>query len=171
MSTKCPLSCVVVAGRDAALWLAVNAISRGLGPAGVTVVAVELPTRLRLAHVMATLPPLEALHAKLRLKESVIVGATGGSFSFGQNVIDLTRKVPGFFHAWGSYGAPIDDSAFFPCWLKAKSLGLDVAFQDFCPTAVAAKNGRMLLPDAAISAFGTYRLWVSSPGHGLRRLP
>jgi tryptophan halogenase len=156
MSTGQPLSRVVVMGRDVDLWLCVNAIGRALGPAGVHVIAIELPTRLRSSDISATLPPLEAFHSKLGIKEPSLIRATAGSFSFGQNFVasfELGRSA-NFFHAWGAYGAPIDGSAFFPCWLKATHYGLKISFQDFCLTAVAAKNGRMLLPDEATSAFG-----------------
>jgi len=156
MSMGQPLSRVVVMGRDVDLWLCVNAISRALGPAGVHVIAIALPTRLRPSDISATLPPLEAFHSKLGIKEPSLIRATAGSFSFGQNFVAGSRLGPthNFFHAWGAYGAPIDGSAFFPCWLKATRYGLKVSFQDFCLTAVAAKNGRMLLPDEATSAFG-----------------
>ena len=154
-----PLSRVVVLGRDADLWLCVNAVSRALGPVGVHVVAIELPTQLAPSHVSATLPPLEALHAKLEIKESPLIRATRGSFSFGQNIVGASGgggvgRMPNFFHAWGAYGAPIEGSSFYPCWLKATRHGLNIPFHDFCLTAVAAKNGRMLLPDDATSAFG-----------------
>jgi tryptophan 7-halogenase len=156
MSTGQLLSRVVVMGRDVDLWLCVNAISRALGPAGVNVIAIELPTQLRSSAISATLPPLEAFHSKLGIKEPSLIRATAGSFSFGQNFVAGLRVGPtsNFFHAWGAYGAPIDGSAFFPCWLKATRYGLKVSFADFCLTAVAAKNGRMLLPDEATSAFG-----------------
>jgi len=156
MSTGQPLSRVVVMGRDVDLWLCVNAISRALGPAGVQVIAIELPTRLRFSDISATLPPLEAFHAKLGIKEPSLIRATAGSFSFGQNFVagSGVGRTSHFFHAWGAYGAPIDGSAFFPCWLKAIRYGLKLSYQDFCLTAVAAKNGRMLLPDEATSAFG-----------------
>jgi tryptophan halogenase len=156
MSTGQPLSSVVVMGRDVDLWLCVNAISRALGPAGVHVTAIALPTRLTPSDISATLPPLEALHAQLGIKEPSLIRATAGSFSFGQNFVPGSRsaRTPSFFHAWGTYGAPIDGSAFFPCWLKATRYGLRVSYQDFCLTAVAAKNGRMLLPDKDTLVFG-----------------
>jgi tryptophan halogenase len=156
MSTGCPLSRVVVMGRDVDLWLCVTAISRALGPAGVHVTAIALPTRLRPSDVTATLPPLEAFHSKLRIKEPSLIRAAAGSFSFGQNIVPGSRegRTPSFFHAWGAYGAPIDGSAFFPCWLKATRYGLKVSYQDFCLTAVAATNGRMLLPDKDTLVFG-----------------
>jgi tryptophan halogenase len=156
MNTGQPLSRVVVMGRDIDLWLCVNALSRALGPAGVQVTAIALPTRLRPSDISATLPPLEALHSKLGIKEPSLIRATAGSFSFGQNFVASfgAGRTHDFFHAWGAYGAPIDGSAFFPCWLKATRYGLRVAYQDFCLNAVAARNGRMLLPDEATSAFG-----------------
>lgn len=156
MSAAQPLSRVVVMGRDVDLWLCVNAIGRALGPAGVSVIAIELPTRLRPSEISATQPPLEALHSKLGIREPSLIRATAGSFSFGQNFVAGSRvgRTVNFFHAWGAYGAPIDGGAFFPCWLKATRYGLKVSFQEFCLTAVAAKNGRMLLPDEATSAFG-----------------
>ena len=156
MSTDQPLSRVVVMGRDVDLWLCVTAISRALGPAGVQVTAIALPTRLKPSAISATLPPLEAFHAKLGIKEPSLIRATAGSFSFGQNFVAGCGggRTSHFFHAWGAYGAPIDGSAFFPCWLKATRYGLKLSYQDFCLTAVAAKNGRMLLPDEATSAYG-----------------
>jgi tryptophan halogenase len=156
MITGQPLSRVVVVGRDVDLWLCVNAISRALRAAGVDVTAIELPTRLRPTDISATLPPLEAFHSKLGITEPSIIRATAGSFSFGQNFMagPAVGRTANFFHAWGAYGAPIDGSPFFPCWLKAARYGLKVSIQDFCLTAVAAKSGRMLLPDEATSAFG-----------------
>jgi len=172
MSANAPLSRVVVVGRDADLWLSVNALSGALACVGVQVVAVELPTRLKPSHVSATLPPLEAFHTKLGLKEAALLRVAAGSFSFGQNVVDLSGKVPNFFHAWGAYGAPIEGSAFFPCWLKARRLGLDRSFQHFCLTAIAAQNGRMLLPDEATAALGrTRRNTPGSSGAAMDRSP
>src|SRR5689334_12484506 len=133
---------VVVLGRDVDLWLCVAAISSALRPAGVQVVAVELPSLLQPSHVSATLPPLEALHAKLKIEESALLRATGGSFSLGQNFVAAAR--PAFFHAWGAYGASVEGSAFFPLWLRATRSGLNVPLENFSLTAVAAHNGRML---------------------------
>jgi tryptophan halogenase len=164
MSERQPLSRVVVTGRDADLWLCVCAVRRALGPAGVDVIAIEMPSRLQPAQVSATHPALEALHAQLEMNESALIRATAGSFSFGQNIVGVadveTRAapvcghIPNFFHAWGTYGAPIDGSAFFPCWLKARRYGFNTPLQNFSLTAVAAQNGRMLLPDEATAAFG-----------------
>jgi tryptophan halogenase len=164
MNGSGPLTRVVVLGRDADLWLCVTAISRALQPAGVHVVAIELPTRVQPTHVSATLPPLEALHTKLEIEESAVIRATGGSFSLGQNFV--SAAAPAFFHAWGAYGTAVDGSEFFPCWLRAVRNGFNVPLQNFSLTAVAAHSGRMLLPDAVTSAFGR-----TDYGYHLQTLP
>jgi tryptophan halogenase len=142
---------LVIVGRDAALWLSATVLRRALAQAGVSVVAVELPTALTPASAYASLPPLEALHNKLGLDEAALLRATGGSFWLGQNVVGPARP---FFLAHGSYGAPIDGGGFFPFWLKARQFGLEAAFEDFCLTAMTARQGRMLLPDEETELFG-----------------
>lgn len=145
---------VVIVGRDAALWLTAAAVRRALAPVGVTVTAIELPSALGAASAYVSLPPLEALHAKLGLDETTLLRATGGSFSLGHNVVAPASGPAPFFLAHGSYGAPIDGNSFFPYWVKARHFGLGAALEDFCLTAMAARQGRMLLPDEATESFG-----------------
>jgi hypothetical protein len=141
-------------GRDAALWLSACVLRAALRPAGISVTAVELPTHLTPADVHASLPPLEALHGLLGLDEAALLRATRGAFSLGQNFADVSGATPAFFHAHGAYGAPIDNRDFFPFWLKARGLGLNVALDAFSLTAAAARQGRMLLPDEETEVFG-----------------
>jgi tryptophan halogenase len=145
---------VVVLGRDAALWLSACVVQAALQRSGVRVTAVELPTHLDAVEVYAALPPLEALHNLLRIDEGTLIGATRGAFSLGQNFTGIPRTRAPFFHAYGAYGAPIAYKAFFPHWLRARSLGLQVALEEFSLTAAAAKHGRMLMPDAATETYG-----------------
>lgn len=143
---------VVIVGRDVALWLTAAALGEALGPAGVRILAIELPTKLGPASVYATLPALEALHVKLGLDEAALLRATGGSFTLGWNIFGPGHAP--FFLALGAYGAPIDGSEFFPQWVKARRYGLSVALEDFSPTAMAARHGRVLVPDEDMERFG-----------------
>jgi tryptophan 7-halogenase len=104
--------------------------------------------------VYATLPALEPLHARLRIDEGKLIGMTRGAFTLGKRFVDTSGAAPAFFHAYGSHGARIERQEFLPYWLRARKLGLQVALEDFCLTAAAAKHGRMLVPDAEIEAHG-----------------
>ncbi|MEA3059325.1 MAG: tryptophan 7-halogenase [Sphingomonadales bacterium] len=143
---------VVIVGRDADLWLTATALREALGPAGVAVTAVELPTWLGSASAYATLPAIESLHARLGIDEAALLRTTGGSFSLGYNIVPPAGAP--FFVAHGAYGAPIDGGDFFPLWLKARRFGLAAQFEDFSPTAMAARHGRVLLPDEDTELFG-----------------
>lgn len=145
---------VVLVGRDAPVWLAACVLQQALAPAGVKITVVELPSRLHAADAYATLPALEPLHTRLKIDESKLIGVTRGAFTLGKRFVDTSGSAPAFFHAYGSHGARIERKEFLPCWLRARKLGLDVALEDFCLTAAAAKQGRMLVPDPEIEAHG-----------------
>ncbi|MES2443426.1 MAG: tryptophan 7-halogenase [Pseudomonadota bacterium] len=157
---------VVVAGRDAALWLAAGTIQKALGASGVTVDAIELPGLVGPADVYATLPPLEALHNQLRIDEAVLLRTTQGSFSLGQNFVDAAGGIAPFLHAYGSAGTPIEGQDFFAYWLKARRFGLGVGLEDFSLTAAAARQGRLLIPDDESERYGR-----SDYGYHLPALP
>lgn len=143
---------VVIVGRDAPLWLSAAAIRTALAAVGVEVTAIELPSRLGQASTYTTLPAIQALHTKLGLNEADLLRTTGGSFSLGWNI--RREQAEPFFIAHGSYGAEIDHRDFFPYWVKAHRFGLQVALEQFSPTAMAARHGRMLAPDRQIERFG-----------------
>lgn len=165
---------VVIVGHDAPLWLAAAVLHAALRPSGVSVEAVELPARVGPADMYATQPPLEALHNQLRIGEAALLRATRGSFSLGQKFIGAGADQPSFFHAYGSYGAPIDGGNFLPLWLKARRFGLGATLADFSLTAGAALHGRMLLPDEQTESFGRtdygYHLPAAAYARSLRGL-
>jgi tryptophan halogenase len=145
---------VVIVGRDAPLWLSACVMQYALGPAGVTVTAIELPPQAQPADVCVTLPALEPLHTRLRIDEGRLLAATRGAFTLGRHFVDTSGRTPAFFHAHGSNGSRIDEKEFLPHWVRARREGLDAPFDEFSLTASAARAGRMLLPDAAIDRFG-----------------
>jgi len=149
-----PLREVVIVGRDAPLWLSACVMQQALGPAGVTVTAIELPARAQASDVHATLPALEPLHTRLRIEEARLIAATRGAFTLGRNFVDAGGAAPAFFHPHGSVGTRIDRKEFLAAWTLARRMGLSLPFEEFSLTAAAAKRGRMLLPDSEIESFG-----------------
>jgi tryptophan halogenase len=154
---------VVVVGRDAALWLTALAVRRALGATGVSVTAVELPASLHPGAVHRSLPPLEALHNRLGINEADLIRTTRGSYTLGWNVAPPAPAEP-FFLAHGGYGAAIDGADFFHHWVKARRFGLGVPFEMFSPTAMAARQGRMLLPDSETEKLGRADYGYHLPG-------
>lgn len=145
---------VVVAGRDAPLWLAAATIRQALAPAGVSVRAIELPSALTPGDIHATQPALEALHGRLGIEENVLLRLTGGAYSLGLNIADADGQAPPFLIPFGGIGTRIDGQDFFAFWLKARGLGLNVALEHFSLAAAAARQGRILFPDDGSEAYG-----------------
>ncbi|WP_420606909.1 tryptophan 7-halogenase [Novosphingopyxis sp.] len=142
----------VLIGRDAALWLTAAALARGI-PSGLAEIAVvELPSVLTPAGVYASQPPLEALHQRIGIDEAMLLRLTGAVFSLGQNFTGPPART--FFHAWAAYGAPVERHQFFDLWLRARDGGLRIDLQEFCPAAIAATHGRIMLPSEPALAFG-----------------
>jgi tryptophan halogenase len=145
---------IIIVGRDAPAWLAACAMNYALGPAGVNVTVVELPSLAQAADLCISLPALENLHARLRIDEARIIGATRGAFTLGRRFVDAAGHAPPFFLAHGSTGTRIDRKEFLPQWLFAQRHGVRVPFEECSLTAMAARRGRMLLPDAETEGFG-----------------
>lgn len=145
---------LVIVGRDAPVWLSACVMQYALAPAGVDVTVVELPAQAQPADVWITLPAIEPLHTRLRIDESRLIAATRGAFSLGRRFVDTTGNAPAFFHPHGSVGSRIDKKEFLPQWLTARRQGYEIGFEAFSLAATAARQGRMLVPDAAIDRFG-----------------
>ena len=139
---------IVVVGRDAPAWIAALAIQRALGPAGVTVTALEIPSSLEETDAYATVPSMESLHEMLGFDEAILAARCMGVPLVGQRFSNWSRTRQTFIHGYDAPAAP-EEPDFTQYWLKARSRGLGVAFEDFSLAAAAAKQGRVPLSETA----------------------
>ena len=149
-----PINHLVIAGRDAPLWLAAATLARALSPSGLRVTVVELPAKAGPGDLHASLPALEALHNQLRLDERGLLSRVGGAYTLGWNFADAAGAVPAFLHPFGAFGSPIAGQDFFPYWLRARRHGMSVPLEDFSLTAAAARQGRLFIPDGESEQYG-----------------
>lgn len=149
-----PINHLVIAGRDAPLWLAAATLARALSPSGLRVTVVELPAKAGTGDLHASLPALEALHNQLRLDERGLLSRVGGAYTLGWNFADAAGAVPAFLHPFGAFGSPIAGQDFFPYWLRARRHGMSVPLEDFSLTAAAARQGRLFIPDGESEQYG-----------------
>ena len=144
---------LVIAGRDAAAWLAATALMRAFGPTGLKIEVVELPTFLRGHDVCVSQPALEAFHRLLGFDEYEVLKACAGSYSLGQSFANFSGPRPPFLHPYGSHGRNIGRVPFHQVWLKARQSGMNVPFENFSLTAVAAQQGRFFTTTTEIESF------------------
>lgn len=145
---------VAVVGRDAAAWLTALALQRALGPTGVRVKVIALPSLLKPVDVYSAVPSLAGLHKLLGLGDLSVLDACAGVPVLGQRFDGWSRSVPAFIHAYDTQRMAIDNLDFLQFWVRARAEGLRVAFEDFSPAAAAAKQGRVGRPDSDVGALG-----------------
>lgn len=133
---------VAVVGRDAAAWLTALTLRRALGRTGLTVSVVELPSLLTPADAFAAVPALASLHALVGLDDAEVFEATQGAPTLGQRFSNWSPARPPFIHGYDTQRPAIADIDFLQYWVKARSEGLRVEFNDFSLAASAARHGR-----------------------------
>ncbi len=139
---------VVIVGCDEALWLAANVMWAAFRRSALEIVAVELPSRRAATDIIPTLSNQPTFHGLMQIQEGPLMAATQATYSLGQRFSEFGDPQPPFFHGYGPYGQPINRVPFHHYWVKARSRGLKVAFDDFSLSAVAARQARFFMPDA-----------------------
>ena len=131
-------------GRDAPVWLAALAIQKSLGPRGVQVIALELPSLLEDTDAYATVPATAALHEMLGFDEAVLAAHCAGVPLVAQRFSNWSRTKSAFLHGYEA-SDPEAGIDFAHIWLKARNSGLSVPYEDFSLGAAAAKQRRVPL--------------------------
>jgi len=150
-----PVNDVVVIGRDAPVWMAAAAIVRSLGAAGVKVRVIELPSLLKATDCYSALPALDGYHLRVGLNDRLVWTTCKAVPVAGQR-----------FNGWGGAGAPflhgydreIADAPleFTHFWTKARQDGLRSEFEAFSLAAMAARAGRVPVPQDGASLRATF---------------
>ena len=141
-----PIHKLVIVGRDLEAWLSALTLKMALAKTPhLSLTLVELPSMSEASESLVTLPVWQTLHNLLGIRDTQILKAGQGCFSLGQRYANWSRAAPAFVHAYDHNGSDIHGIPFFQYWIKARSLGMNVALEDFCLGSVAAKQGAALM--------------------------
>jgi tryptophan halogenase len=121
MSRSSRIASILIAGGGIAGSLAAAVMRRSWGP-DVAVTVVSPGARVDRTAVALSLPPLRALHDRLRIDEDHLIASIGGSFSLG-GLYEGWREGELFF-PFGETGRRIGTVALHQHWNKAWSKGL-----------------------------------------------
>lgn len=132
---------LLIVGRDAPAWIAAAFLQRVLGPAGVQIAVVELPSLLSELDVYAALPSLRSLHDLIGLDEAAVLTAAQGVPMVAQRYSGW-GSTP-FLHAFDSADPPGSFLSFVQLWAKGRSAGMAIPFEEFSLGAMAARLGRI----------------------------
>jgi len=143
-----PVKRVLVRGGGIAAPMAALAISRAYGRLGVEVIWHDTAeTAPPLAALIAP-PDLATFHKLLGIDEKALVCGAAATVNLGQQFAGWSGNDGAFLHAYGDAGTPYASLPFLQYWTRARARGLQVALEEFCLAAAAAKQGRVGEPAA-----------------------
>ena len=142
--TTAPIRKVLIVGGGTAGWMTAAALSKVLGRQ-VEVTLVESEQIATVGVGEATIPPIITFNAMLGIDEREFMRATKASFKLGIEFRNWTNLGDRYLHPFGTFGLDIEAIKFHQIWLKFRDQVGPI--EDFNLAAVAARTGRMALPD------------------------
>lgn len=142
---------IVIVGRDIDAWISALALRRAFGN-GVKVTVLELPSLLLASDVYAAVPAITLLHKMLRVDDHKVASLCSGAPMIAQRFSNWGRAAPAFLHPYDAPDPPSIEASFIHYWVKGRSSGLGVAYEDFSLAAAAAKQGRIPVREAMSGA-------------------
>ncbi|RYF99649.1 MAG: tryptophan 7-halogenase, partial [Chitinophagaceae bacterium] len=141
-----PIKKVVIAGGGTAGWMAAATISHHLG----SVLDIRLIESEEIGTVgvgEATVPPIQSFHKLLNIDEQEFLRATQGTFKLGINFENWARKGDQYIHSFGITGKVFWMADWVQFWTKARGMGLQNDYGDFCLELQAAKMGKFAITE------------------------
>ncbi|WP_028966459.1 tryptophan halogenase family protein [Sphingomonas phyllosphaerae] len=137
---------VVIVGGGTAGWMTAAVLAR-LTDAGISVTLVESEEIGTVGVGEATIPSLHDYNQRLGIDEDAFVRATGATFKLGIEFVDWRRIGERYLHPFGTFGRDVQGVKFHQLWARADRDGDGVgALEDYCLTAVAARQARFTRP-------------------------
>jgi len=138
---------VAIVGGGTAGWLAASMLARALPGTGIVISVIESAEIGTVGVGEATIPPIIDMLRFLRIDERDFLQHTNATFKLGIKFIDWRGPGHGYWHPFGTFGAPINRRPFYHCWQRARAAGLELRFNDFSPCAALGDAGRFRFPD------------------------
>lgn len=134
---------IVVVGRDAQLWISALALHRALGSGGARITVLEIPSMLLDSDVIAAVPSIVDLHRLLGVDDQRVLHACNGVPMVAERYANWGRTAATFMSGYDPVSGIERDFSFVNYWVKARTLGMRVDYEDFSPAAAAAKQNRV----------------------------
>lgn len=138
-----PVEYVAIHGGGVAAPMAALAIARAFGRLGTRVIWIDTGEVLP-AHAALVAPPdLASFHRLLAIADGALIEGAAATLNMGQQFAGWSGGEAAFLHAYGDAGTVFAALPFVQHWTRARQAGLQVALEDFCLAAVAAREGRV----------------------------
>ena len=141
-----PIRNIVIVGGGSAGWMTAAALSSLVSPRAVQITLIESEQIGTIGVGEATIPDVINFNAMLGISEQDFLRATNGTFKLGIEFANWGRLGESYFHPFGTHGVDMQGIDFHHFWLRYKDSHPDSAIEQFSLSAIAAKQGKFVLP-------------------------
>lgn len=138
---------IVIVGGGSAGWMTAAALSSLLPQNAVQITLIESEQIGTIGVGEATIPDVINFNALLGISETDFLKATNGTFKLGIEFVNWGRVGESYFHPFGTHGVDMNGIDFHQFWLRYQKDNPDSVVEDFCLSAIAAKNNKFVLPE------------------------
>ena len=145
-SEQNPLSHLVIVGGGTAGWMSAAALQALLAPTGLKITLIESDDIPTVGVGEATIPQITLFTELLGIDEDEFVRRTQATFKLGIEFQNWDRIGGRYIHPFGRHGVDMQGIRFHHFWLRARKLGLETPFDEFCLQTLAARESRFMRP-------------------------
>lgn len=137
---------VAIVGGGSAGWMTAAALCRRFQEKQIDIVLIESDAIGTIGVGESTIPPIRQFNDFLGIDELTFVQETKATFKLGIRFLNWGEVGADYFHPFGSVGHDFAGIDFHHYWVKARSIGQSLPFDQYSLAAVAAKQGRFQFP-------------------------
>ena len=137
---------IVILGGGTAGWMTAAALSKVNQPRQFDIQLIESDEIGTIGVGEATIPTIHWFNQLIGLNEAEFLAETKATFKLGIEFRGWTGQGSGYFHPFGRYGAPGDQSMFYHRWIRARLEGATEGFEAYSLATAAARAGRFAAP-------------------------
>lgn len=138
---------IVIVGGGSAGWMTAAALSRMMPNGNVKITLIESDKIGTVGVGEATIPDMINFNTMLGINEAEFLKETNGTFKLGIEFNDWGKKGESYIHPFGTHGVDMQGIDFHQYWLHSRAAGNPTRLQDYSLNAVAAQNGKFMMPD------------------------
>jgi tryptophan 7-halogenase len=137
---------IVILGGGTAGWMTAAALAKVNSPPQFTITLIESDDIGIIGVGEATIPTIHWFNRMIDLNEPDLIRETRGTYKLGIEFVDWNGVGSRYFHPFGRYGGPHDQSMFYHRWIRAKLAGAARSHTDYSLTTQAAWAQRFAPP-------------------------
>src|SRR6185503_1850216 len=133
---------LVIVGGGTAGWMTAASIARMSAGASYSIELIESEEIGTIGVGEATIPPIVAFNAALKIDEAEFMRATQASFKLGIEFVDWYRRGHAYMHPFGQFGTEMNGIYFHHFWLRHRAGGGAMEPGVFNANVIAGYSGR-----------------------------